>query len=106
MVGFIKSWLLIISFIIFIKFFKSSEPQSSQYKGIHFSKYSSKRSSSFGPKAGPGPGDYDTVEPVQVDVEHYHMKNLSDKKPELNVPRYPDMFLKTIEKEVCFMFYS
>jgi hypothetical protein len=43
---------------------------------------------------------------VQVDVEHYHMKNLSDKKPELNVPRYPDMFLKTIEKEVCFMFYS
>jgi hypothetical protein len=28
------------------------------------------------------------------------MKNLTDKKPELNIPRYPDMMLKTIEKEV------
>lgn len=28
------------------------------------------------------------------------MKNLTDKKPELNVPRYPEMMLKNIEKEV------
>lgn len=85
--------------VIFFKS-KSADVHSSQYKGVHFSKYSSKRSSSFGAKPGPGPGDYDTVEPVQVDVEHYHMKNLSDKKPELNIPRYPEMILKNIEKEV------
>ena len=75
----------------------------SQYKGVHFSKYSSKRTN-FGAKAGPGPGDYDTVEPIHVDIEHYHMKNLAEKKPELNVPRYPEAMLKNTEKEVGFCF--
>ncbi|CAF1031534.1 unnamed protein product [Brachionus calyciflorus] len=70
----------------------------SQYKGIHFAKYSSKRTD-FSGKAGPGPGEYDTAESVLVDVEHFHLKNLNNKKPELNVPRYPEIVLKTVEKE-------
>ena len=69
------------------------------YKGVHFSKYSSKRSN-FNPKDGPGPGEYDVAEPIQVDVEHLHMKNTIDKKPDLMVPRYPEMMLKNVEKEV------
>lgn len=69
------------------------------YKGIHFGKYSSKRSEFTG-KLGPGPGEYDVINPVQVDVEHYHMKNAAEKKTELAVPRYPDTLIKTIEKEV------
>jgi hypothetical protein len=28
------------------------------------------------------------------------MKNFTDKKPELNVPRYPENLMKTVEKEV------
>ena len=85
--------------------------ESSPYKGIHFSKYSSKRTDFSGKQDGPAPGDYDIVESVRVDVEHYHMKNLAmDKKPELNVPRYPDNILKSVEKEVetrikLFLFY-
>ncbi len=71
----------------------------SQYKGVHFSKYSSKRTE-FLSKIGPGPGDYDTIDPVYVNVEHYHMKHTGDKKAELNVPRYPDALLQNIQKEV------
>lgn len=72
---------------------------NSQYKGAHFGKYSSKRTNfTQATKAGPGPGEYD-IEPVAVDIEHYHMKNLQEKKPELNVPRYPDNTIKNAEKE-------
>jgi hypothetical protein len=78
-----------------------SQTNSSPYKGVHFSKYSSKRTDFTGRYDGPGPGEYDVTEPVHVDVEHYHMKNLmADKKPELNVPRYPENILKSLEKEV------
>lgn len=28
------------------------------------------------------------------------MKNFADKKPELNVPRYPENLIKNVEKEV------
>jgi hypothetical protein len=52
--------------------------------------------------AGPGPGEYDIIEPVKIDVEHNHMKYYQDKKPELNIPRYPEMITKHIEKEVSF----
>jgi hypothetical protein len=72
---------------------------SSQYKGIHFSKYSNKRTDFTG-KFGPGPGEYDIAEPIYVNVEHYHMKNVAEKKSELNVPRYPEALVKKLEKEV------
>jgi hypothetical protein len=48
----------------------------------------------------PGPGEYDVSESVHIDVEHYHNKNLIDKRVELNVPRYPEMLVKTAEKDV------
>lgn len=70
----------------------------SQYKGVHFGKYSSKRTNFISQKDGPGPGEYD-IEPVQVDIEHYHMKNLAEKKAELNVPRYAEALVKHNEKE-------
>ena len=81
-------------------YYNGQQMQQSQYKGVHFSKYSSKRTNFAGKSEGPGPGEYDTIEPIHVDVEHYHMKNNADKKPELNVPRYPEAFLKNVEKEV------
>ena len=66
---------------------------------MHFAKYSSKRTE-FAGKFGPGPGEYDIVDPVYVNVEHYHMKNNADKKNELNVPRYPETLVKKLQKEV------
>lgn len=92
-----------MSYFYFNVLFKSFNYRESQYKGIHFGKYSSKRTDFGGKKTGPGPGEYDTIEPVHVDVEHYHMKNFTDKKPELNVPRYPENLIKTVEKEVCLI---
>lgn len=77
---------------------------SSQYKGVHFGKYTSKRTNfAQSTKAGPGPGEYD-IEPVSVDIEHYHMKNMQEKKSELNVPRYPENAIKNAEKEVGLFF--
>ncbi len=70
----------------------------SQYKGVHFGKYSSKRTNFGAKQQGPGPGEYD-IEPITVDVEHYHMKNMAEKKAELNVPRYSEALVKTNEKE-------
>ena len=52
----------------------------------------------------PGPGEYDVMEPVSIDVEHFHMKGTMDKKPELNLPRYPEMLAKSVEKEVNLIF--
>lgn len=71
----------------------------SHYKGVHFGKYASKRTNFGGKTQGPGPGEYD-IEPVTVDIEHYHMKNLQEKKAELNVPRYSEALVKANEKEV------
>lgn len=80
-------------------YYPSAPDVGSQYKGVHFGKYSSKRTNFSNPKLpGPGPGEYD-IEPVQVDIEHYHMKNLAEKKAELNVPRYSEALAKHNEKE-------
>lgn len=50
-------------------------------------------------KPGPGPGDYDVYDPVKLEVQHMNTKT-SDKRPELQVPRYPDSMLKTAAKDV------
>ena len=70
----------------------------SQYRGVHFGKYSSKRTNfADAHRAGPGPGEYD-IEPVHVDIEHFHMKNMAEKRAELNVPRYTEALIKQTEK--------
>jgi hypothetical protein len=69
----------------------------SSYKGVHFAKYSSKRTE-FAGKPGPGPGDYEPADSFHVDIQHYNLK-MTDRKADLNIPRYPDMLIKTIEKE-------
>ncbi|CAF0787247.1 unnamed protein product [Rotaria sordida] len=76
----------------------SVENDSSRfYHGIHFGKYSSKRTD-FSGKSGPGPGEYDPNNSVKLEVQHMNMKTL-DRRPELQVPRYPDVMLKTVTKE-------
>ncbi|CAM2711420.1 unnamed protein product [Rotaria socialis] len=67
------------------------------YQGVHFGKYSSKRTD-FSGKSGPGPGDYDLNEPFKLEVQHMNLKQW-DKRPELQVPRYPDVLLKTVAKD-------
>lgn len=80
-------------------YYPSAPETGSQYKGAHFGKYTSKRTNFSNPtKTGPGPGEYD-IEPVQVDIEHYHMKNMAEKKAELNVPRYSEALVRHNEKE-------
>jgi hypothetical protein len=65
---------------------------------VHFSKYASKRTN-FAAKTGPGPGEYDTIDPVHVDVLHYNIK-LNEKKPDLVIPRFTEVVIKNAEKEV------
>ncbi|CAF0774387.1 unnamed protein product [Rotaria sp. Silwood1] len=67
------------------------------YHGVHFGKYSSKRTD-FSGKLGPGPGEYDPTNPIKLEVQHMNMKTL-ERRPELQVPRYPDVMLKTVTKE-------
>lgn len=68
------------------------------YHGVHFGKYSGKRTDFTG-KPGPGPGEYDLNDPVKLEIHHINMKTW-DKRPELQVARYPDNILKTATKEV------
>jgi hypothetical protein len=68
------------------------------YHGVHFGKYSSKRTD-FSGKSGPGPGDYDPNDQVKVEIRHLNLKT-SDKRPELQIPRYPETVLKTAAKDV------
>jgi hypothetical protein len=68
------------------------------YHGVHFSKYSSKRTD-FSGKPGPGPSDYDPNDHVKHEIHHMNLKTL-DKRAELQIPRYPENVLKTAAKEV------
>lgn len=71
---------------------------SKLYHGVHFGKYSGKRTD-FAGKAGPGPGEYDLNDAIKLEIHHINMKTW-DKRPELQVARYPDNILKTAAKEV------
>jgi hypothetical protein len=68
------------------------------YHGVHFSKYSGKRTD-FGGKPGPGPGDYDPNDPVKLEIQHVNLKSW-DRRPELQIPRYPENVLKIAAKDV------
>ena len=68
------------------------------YHGIHFAKYSGKRTD-FAGKTGPGPGEYDPNDPVKLEIHHINMKTW-DKRPELQVARYPENLLRSVAKEV------
>ncbi|CAF3707078.1 unnamed protein product [Rotaria sordida] len=70
---------------------------SKLYHGVHFGKYSGKRTD-FSGKTGPGPGEYDPNDPIKLEIHHINMKTW-DKRPELQVARYPDNLLKTATKE-------
>ncbi len=71
---------------------------SKLYHGVHFGKYSSKRTD-FAGKPGPGPGDYDPSDPIKLETHNINMKTW-DKRPELQVARYPENILRTATKEV------
>ncbi len=71
---------------------------SNLYHGVHFGKYSSKRTD-FSGKSGPGPGDYDPNDPIKLELRHMNLKTL-DKRSELQIPRYPETLLKTAAKNV------
>ena len=76
-----------------------SEIDSSKfYQGAHFGKYSSKRTD-FSGREGPGPGEYDPNDSVRLEIQHMNMKIL-DKRAELKIPRYPEVMLKTVVKDV------
>jgi len=68
------------------------------YQGVHFSKYSGKRTD-FSGKAGPGPGDYDLNDSFKLEIQHMNLKTF-DRRPELQIPRYPENVLKKAAKEV------
>ncbi|CAF1351377.1 unnamed protein product [Adineta ricciae] len=70
---------------------------SKLYQGVHFGKYSSKRTD-FAAKPGPGPGDYDISSPLKLEVYHINTK-LLDKRSELKLPRYPESMMKTATKD-------
>jgi hypothetical protein len=68
------------------------------YHGVHFSKYSSKRTD-FSGKEGPGPGDYNPSDNVKLEIQHMNLKSF-DRRPELQIPRYPENVLQKATKEV------
>jgi len=75
---------------------------SKLYHGVHFGKYSGKRTDFVG-KTGPGPGEYDPNDPIKLEIHHINMKTW-DKRPELQVARYPENILRTATKEVRVLF--
>ncbi|UJR37251.1 hypothetical protein I4U23_029960 [Adineta vaga] len=70
---------------------------SKHYQGVHFGKYSSKRTD-FAAKPGPGPGDYDISDPVRLEMHNINTK-ISHKRSELQLPRYPESMMKTAAKD-------
>ncbi len=90
-------WFLSINYFICEDVQVENDP-SKLYQGVHFGKYSSKRTDFTG-KQGPGPGEYDVYDPVKLEVQHMNTKTL-DKRSELQVLRYPDSMLKTAAKDV------
>jgi hypothetical protein len=98
---FILIILLMLNIVICAMQLYSGIP-STNYKGIHFAKYAPRQLNQAAKSSGPGPGEYDVIEPIKIDVEHYHMKGNQDKKPELSIPRFTEMITKNVEKEVRF----
>lgn len=56
----------------------------------------------FTGKSGPGPGDYELSDSVKFEVQHMNLKTL-DRRPELQLLRYPDSLLQTAVKEVIII---
>lgn len=70
---------------------------SKLYRGIHFSKQTSRRMD-FGGKEGPGPGEYEPYKPPEILVENL---NVLDEKQryEAKLPRYHELVVKEEEKK-------
>lgn len=85
-------------YLVWFDFEKVEIDPTRLYHGIHFAKYSGKRTD-FAGKTGPGPGEYDPNDPVKLEIHHINMKTW-DKRPELQVARYPENLLRSVTKEV------
>ena len=48
---------------------------------------------------GPGPGDYNPSDNVKLEIQHMNLR-LLDRRPELQIPRYPENVLKQASKDV------
>lgn len=70
------------------------------YRGVHWGKYSTKRSD-FGGKKGPGPGEYDPHIDVKTKPDHLNMRDEDkNKKFDARIPRYHEWVVKEEEKKV------
>lgn len=74
------------------------------YKGVHWGKYSTKRTD-FAGKAGPGPGEYDPQYDITLRAEHLNLRDEEkSKKFDAKIPRYHEWVVKEEEKKVsCFL---
>lgn len=69
------------------------------YKGVHWGKYSNKRTD-FGGKEGPGPGEYNPTGSNGSRAEHQHIRDEDRKKYDARIPRYHEWVVKEEEKKV------
>ncbi|XP_048761282.2 sperm-tail PG-rich repeat-containing protein 2-like [Ostrea edulis] len=78
----------------------SSDPTKTtkSYKGVHFSKYASKRMDLSKGRLGPGPGDYEPYTGIQNKVENVNAVEESQRF-EARIPRYHEAIVKDEEKK-------
>ena len=76
--------------------FQEQTKTTKAYKGVHFSKYASKRMD-FGGRNGPGPGEYEPYKEPTAQVEHANI--VEKKKVESKLPRYHEWVVQTEEKK-------
>lgn len=70
------------------------------YKGVHWGKYSTKRSD-FSGKKGPGPGEYDPHADTKMKPDNLNMRDDDkNKKFDARIPRYHEWVVKEEEKKV------
>uniref|UniRef100_A0A8C5MK18 Sperm tail PG-rich repeat containing 2 n=1 Tax=Leptobrachium leishanense TaxID=445787 RepID=A0A8C5MK18_9ANUR len=69
-----------------------------KYKGVHFGKYSGKRTE-FEKKEGPGPGEYDLDQESALHYENVNSKKEDKKKYEPFIPRYHEVIALQEEKK-------
>ncbi|XP_067944512.1 sperm-tail PG-rich repeat-containing protein 2-like [Watersipora subatra] len=83
-------------------FYSAEKPHTKvteTYKGIHWGKYSTKRTD-FSGKAGPGPAEYDPQLDITTGMEHLNLRNEDrSKKFDAKIPRYHEWVVKEEEKK-------
>ncbi|XP_075716764.1 sperm-tail PG-rich repeat-containing protein 2 [Rhinoderma darwinii] len=69
-----------------------------KYRGVHFAKYSGKRTE-FENHDGPGPGEYDIDQESALHYENVNSKKEDKKKYEPSIPRYHEVIVLQEEKK-------